>query len=332
SQPAFMAQSSWEESFCREHKNISCLEFAVPSHDFVPAAESYSFAQGGECDNVKMISVAWESVHGHGFMDKTDDDMSLVNEDICLNSGPPHQTEYMAADADDHGDQFIDHYSSLASEEESTWTPKDNLIDSRAYYDTDERPVEAAAIRETTTTWIPSASKSSSPKDLQYRWPPKMAAKNAKVKDSSCHHEDHEALNYGVMTGSRNAPRVCVDCKTTKTPLWRSGPHGPKSLCNACGIRHRKARRALSAFGSADHIAAYKSRLPKRKQQQVEDGEYKFVRHKKRSRLSIPSCKKNMNVKFTSKPSPHSLQRVFAEDEKEGAVLLMGLSSGLVHL
>ncbi|KAL5565934.1 hypothetical protein UlMin_029098 [Ulmus minor] len=34
--------------------------------------------------------------------------------------------------------------------------------------------------------------------------------------------------------------KCCVDCRTTKTPLWRGGPAGPKSLCNACGIRHRK--------------------------------------------------------------------------------------------
>ncbi|KGN66031.1 GATA transcription factor 16 [Cucumis sativus] len=36
--------------------------------------------------------------------------------------------------------------------------------------------------------------------------------------------------------------KCCVDCKTTKTPLWRGGPTGPKSLCNACGIRFRKRR------------------------------------------------------------------------------------------
>ncbi|KAJ7973297.1 GATA transcription factor [Quillaja saponaria] len=36
--------------------------------------------------------------------------------------------------------------------------------------------------------------------------------------------------------------RCCTDCKTTKTPLWRGGPAGPKSLCNACGIRYRKKR------------------------------------------------------------------------------------------
>lgn len=27
---------------------------------------------------------------------------------------------------------------------------------------------------------------------------------------------------------SNNTIRVCADCNTTKTPLWRSGPRGPK--------------------------------------------------------------------------------------------------------
>ncbi|KAF3454573.1 hypothetical protein FNV43_RR05021 [Rhamnella rubrinervis] len=36
--------------------------------------------------------------------------------------------------------------------------------------------------------------------------------------------------------------KCCSDCRTTKTPLWRGGPAGPKSLCNACGIRYRKKR------------------------------------------------------------------------------------------
>ncbi|CAM8972416.1 unnamed protein product [Rhodiola kirilowii] len=37
--------------------------------------------------------------------------------------------------------------------------------------------------------------------------------------------------------------KTCVDCGTSKTPLWRSGPAGPKSLCNACGIKSRKRRK-----------------------------------------------------------------------------------------
>lgn len=41
---------------------------------------------------------------------------------------------------------------------------------------------------------------------------------------------------------SRLFPRACTLCGTTKTPLWRTGPEGPKSLCNACGIRAKKNR------------------------------------------------------------------------------------------
>ncbi|KMZ64661.1 GATA transcription factor [Zostera marina] len=42
------------------------------------------------------------------------------------------------------------------------------------------------------------------------------------------------------------SPEFCTMCGTTKTPLWRSGPDGPKSLCNACGIRYRKEQRRLA--------------------------------------------------------------------------------------
>ncbi|KAF3452607.1 hypothetical protein FNV43_RR03040 [Rhamnella rubrinervis] len=30
------------------------------------------------------------------------------------------------------------------------------------------------------------------------------------------------------------------NCATGTTPMWRRGPLGPKSLCNACGIKYRK--------------------------------------------------------------------------------------------
>ncbi|RAL46567.1 hypothetical protein DM860_004846 [Cuscuta australis] len=47
--------------------------------------------------------------------------------------------------------------------------------------------------------------------------------------------------------------RQCVNCHTTSTPLWRNGPFGPKSLCNACGIRYKKEeRRAYAAAARAN--------------------------------------------------------------------------------
>ena len=42
----------------------------------------------------------------------------------------------------------------------------------------------------------------------------------------------------------------CAHCNTQTTPLWRNGPDGPKTLCNACGVRdnrrHAKTRNAAS--------------------------------------------------------------------------------------
>uniref|UniRef100_A0A0A9BZY8 GATA-type domain-containing protein n=1 Tax=Arundo donax TaxID=35708 RepID=A0A0A9BZY8_ARUDO len=34
----------------------------------------------------------------------------------------------------------------------------------------------------------------------------------------------------------------CQHCGAEKTPQWRVGPEGPGTLCNACGVRHRKGR------------------------------------------------------------------------------------------
>lgn len=42
------------------------------------------------------------------------------------------------------------------------------------------------------------------------------------------------------MTARIQSPMHCVHCNTTETPLWRAGPAGPKTLCNACGVRWKK--------------------------------------------------------------------------------------------
>lgn len=42
----------------------------------------------------------------------------------------------------------------------------------------------------------------------------------------------------------------CLNCRTTATPMWRAGPLGAKTLCNACGIRF-KLNKPLKAGGAA---------------------------------------------------------------------------------
>lgn len=36
--------------------------------------------------------------------------------------------------------------------------------------------------------------------------------------------------------------KKCAHCEINKTPQWREGPMGPKTLCNACGVRYRSGR------------------------------------------------------------------------------------------
>lgn len=36
--------------------------------------------------------------------------------------------------------------------------------------------------------------------------------------------------------------RRCKHCGIEKTPQWRMGPMGPKTLCNACGVRYKSGR------------------------------------------------------------------------------------------
>ncbi|KAG8372787.1 hypothetical protein BUALT_Bualt12G0103300 [Buddleja alternifolia] len=43
--------------------------------------------------------------------------------------------------------------------------------------------------------------------------------------------------NSGASMGRR-----CLHCQSDKTPQWRAGPMGPKTLCNACGVRYKSGR------------------------------------------------------------------------------------------
>ncbi|CAN6464940.1 unnamed protein product [Victoria cruziana] len=55
-------------------------------------------------------------------------------------------------------------------------------------------------------------------------------------------------LAVGSPTGSsegsngQQQPRRCSHCLAQRTPQWRAGPLGPKTLCNACGVRFKSGR------------------------------------------------------------------------------------------
>lgn len=71
--------------------------------------------------------------------------------------------------------------------------------------------------------------------------------------------------------------RKCLHCATEKTPQWRTGPLGPKTLCNACGVRYKSGRlvpeyRPASSptFVSAKHSNSHRKVLELRRQREMQ--------------------------------------------------------------
>uniref|UniRef100_A0A2P2J8Z5 GATA-type domain-containing protein n=1 Tax=Rhizophora mucronata TaxID=61149 RepID=A0A2P2J8Z5_RHIMU len=70
--------------------------------------------------------------------------------------------------------------------------------------------------------------------------------------------------------------RKCQHCGAEKTPQWRAGPLGPKTLCNACGVRFKSGRlvpeyRPASSptFRNELHSNSHRKVLEMRRQKQL---------------------------------------------------------------
>ena len=51
-------------------------------------------------------------------------------------------------------------------------------------------------------------------------------------------HESSEDSNDSNCVDDKE--RQCLECNRTHTPLWRRGPRGSGTLCNACGVKWNK--------------------------------------------------------------------------------------------
>ncbi|KAL0903167.1 hypothetical protein M5K25_027524 [Dendrobium thyrsiflorum] len=113
-----------------------------------------------------------------------------------------------------------------------------------------------------------------------------------------------------IFDGSKS----CTDCGTTKTPLWRGGPSGPKSLCNACGIRYRKKRRA--AIGST--------------KERTEDTRNSSS-SKKMSSLKMRMMGFGREIIWKPGSLVRNQKNRRLGEEEEAAILLMAISSGFIY-
>ncbi|XP_050941395.1 GATA transcription factor 1 isoform X2 [Cucumis melo] len=84
------------------------------------------------------------------------------------------------------------------------------------------------------------------------------------------------AAAVAATTGAAGIGRKCLHCGAEKTPQWRAGPFGPKTLCNACGVRFKSGRLvpeyrpASSPTFSADlHSNSHRKVMEMRRQKQL---------------------------------------------------------------
>ncbi|KAK6803718.1 hypothetical protein RDI58_001502 [Solanum bulbocastanum] len=113
----------------------------------------------------------------------------------------------------------------------------------------------------------------------------------------------------------------CVDCGATKTPLWRSGPAGPKSLCNACGIRSRKKKRDLLGLNKDDKKKKSSANSASSSGDSTSGGSSSSNVEKKKKKKKSPE----------KKPDSISIHWSKLDEVERAAFLLMSLTCGSVR-
>ncbi|XP_022137770.1 GATA transcription factor 16-like [Momordica charantia] len=145
--------------------------------------------------------------------------------------------------------------------------------------------------------------------------------------DRGSESEDMSGKNSGGVSSEESQvneqnKKTCADCGTSKTPLWRGGPAGPKSLCNACGIRSRKKRRAILGLSKG----VVEDKKSKKSSSNISSNS-----SSSRLRDSLKQRLLALGREVLMQRSTVERQRKKLGEEEQAAVLLMALSYGSVY-
>ncbi|VAH50029.1 unnamed protein product [Triticum turgidum subsp. durum] len=77
--------------------------------------------------------------------------------------------------------------------------------------------------------------------------PPPKKSKHGKSSKQKAKKRGRKPKNLpahpsSAMEAATQSDRRCSHCGVQKTPQWRAGPEGAKTLCNACGVRYKSGR------------------------------------------------------------------------------------------
>ncbi|KAI4338151.1 hypothetical protein L6164_016497 [Bauhinia variegata] len=199
-----------------------------------------------------------------GFMDGLLDFSSDNEEDKpqkvlpSLNPNSSDPTSFNALDPDDPSQSFSEFV-----EEELEWISNkdafpavETFVDIVAIQPNISRHQNTISMTEYSTSSTNSNNSNNSSALLSFYDHLKVPVRARSKRRSRCHHgqadissqqfwwrqmDNKVAKEESVITVS-TIGRKCEHCGAEKTPQWRAGPLGPKTLCNACGVRYKSGR------------------------------------------------------------------------------------------
>ncbi|KAL3356201.1 hypothetical protein AABB24_017069 [Solanum stoloniferum] len=95
------------------------------------------------------------------------------------------------------------------------------------------------------TTILHSKSRSKRSRNSNTSWTTSSLQQHKSTNQKNYNQDENSGIynrdKFSSIT-SNITPRKCTHCASEKTPQWRTGPLGPKTLCNACGVRYKSGR------------------------------------------------------------------------------------------
>jgi len=148
---------------------------------------------------------------------------------------------------------------------------------------------------------VPGKARSKRTRGPPCNWTSRLVVLSPNTVSESFHSESGKKVaprRRDVSEGCSEG-RKCLHCATDKTPQWRTGPMGPKTLCNACGVRYKSGRlvpeyrpAASPTFVLTKHSNSHRKVLELRRQKEmvrVQQEQLLHLQHQQNMMFDVPS-------------------------------------------
>ncbi|WCJ43524.1 GATA transcription factor 5 [Euphorbia peplus] len=242
-----------------------CLQNVSPSDDFIVdelldfSNEEAGFIQEDEDDEKPSTPAKLQQTHFHEDDDKTSDHTSDFSAaELGVPADDLANLEWLSHFVEDCNSEYSTPFpvgiSSVKPKQEGTFSTRGPVLTEPCF----KTPVPAKARSKRTRTGVrvwslgspsltaePSSSSSSSTTSYSAPSSPYLLCTTPGMTHDLTEFEKPRLKKQKKRIsgdGGFQLPRRCGHCGVQKTPQWRAGPHGAKTLCNACGVRYKSGR------------------------------------------------------------------------------------------